>query len=102
MKKKEFDLKFLLGLRAKDPAAFYNDIFPRLTKREIEAINAADLEETVEQLTVLAVMDLPPEGFPPLLSGRPSREHIINSDDISNLVIAMNTIADFESFLEGI
>jgi hypothetical protein len=39
--------------------------------------------------------------FIPFLKGRPSRATVIGQDDIANLLIALNTSKDFDSFLKS-
>jgi hypothetical protein len=38
----------------------------------------------------------------PFLGGRPSREKIISEDDITNLIIALNTAKSLDVFLEQV
>lgn len=42
------------------------------------------------------------EEYIPFLEGRPHRDSIISEDDITNLIIALNTAKSLEVFLEQV
>ena len=42
------------------------------------------------------------EEYIPFLGGRPHRDNVISEDDITNLIIALNTAKSLEVFLEQV
>ncbi|MBD3392741.1 MAG: hypothetical protein GF418_11625 [Chitinivibrionales bacterium] len=42
------------------------------------------------------------EDYIPFLEGRPGRDTVLSTDDVTNLKIALNTSLSFEEFLEHV
>ncbi len=85
------DSSVLKSIRREDPATYYNHVLPRRNKmRNVYDKRKVRLEEFTR------------DGYIPLFGGRPDRETVISGDDITNLMIALNTSASMAEFVSAV